>query len=249
MGDGGVGRKEENVGEIVAEVKSRSAEIKDGGDKDDTVQVHALFVVQISGKARGASRAVAFAQEIFGGHPAAILTAEAHDEVAHGFDVFFQAVEFVLVLKIGGAGEARADRVDEDQVGDIKERFLVVHYFKGRLGGGAVGIHFAASGAESAHMQPDGGTARTAVVDEDNGAAGLVLYAVFFVIGEKDLGLYFALVLVLPKKERSGGRGVIQFRVPKGKGMLGLYPLFLLFFGRDGLFFFFVFHLFACVII
>ena len=73
VGDGGVSRQEENVGEIVAEVESRGAEIKDGGNEYDAVKVHALLVVQVSGKASGTRRAVAFAEEVFGGHPAALL--------------------------------------------------------------------------------------------------------------------------------------------------------------------------------
>ena len=73
VGDGGVSRQEENVGEIVAEVEPRGAEIKNGGDKDDAVKVHALLVVQVSGQARGARRAIAFAEKIFRGHPAAVL--------------------------------------------------------------------------------------------------------------------------------------------------------------------------------
>ena len=47
-------------------------------------------------------------------------------------------------------------------------------------------------------MKPDGGGAGASVIDEDNGAAFLVSHAVFFVVGEKDPGFYFALVLVLP---------------------------------------------------
>ena len=119
VGDSGVGRKEEDVGEVVAEVETGGAEIKDGGDEDDAVQVHALLVVQVSGKPCGARRAVAFAQEVLRGHPAALLAAETHDEVAHGLDVFLKTVKFVFVLEVGGAGEARADRIDENQIGGV----------------------------------------------------------------------------------------------------------------------------------
>ena len=145
------------------------------------------------------------------------------------------------MLEVGGAGEARADRVDEDKVGYVEERLLVVHDLKGRLGSGAVSVHLAAPGAEGAHMQPDGGGAWAAVVDEDNGAALFVFHAAFFVVGEEDLGFDLALVLVLSQKERAGRGGIVELGVSQLEGVLGRYSF--LFLGNGRIFdFFFVFH-------
>ena len=90
-------------------------------------------------------------------------------------------------------------------------------------------------------MQPDGGGAGTAVVDEDNGAALFVFHAAFFVVGEEDLGFDLALVLVLSQKERSGRGGIVELCVSQFEGVLGRYSF--LFFGNGRIFdFFFVFH-------
>jgi len=49
-GDGGVRGQIEDIGQIVARVEFRRLEIQDRGNQDDTVEVHAVALLEIAGK-------------------------------------------------------------------------------------------------------------------------------------------------------------------------------------------------------
>jgi hypothetical protein len=71
-GGRGVGRQEEDAGQLVVEVEIERDELERGRDKDDAVEIEAVAVLEVGGEAGGAGSAVAFAREELRGEPAAV---------------------------------------------------------------------------------------------------------------------------------------------------------------------------------
>ena len=86
-GDGGVARQIQLVRQIVTGVGHQGLEIQDRGDQDDAVDGDAVGLGELVGQGGGARGAVAFADEINRGGPAAVFGEIESDESGDGFDV------------------------------------------------------------------------------------------------------------------------------------------------------------------
>ena len=183
-----VGRQEEDVGQFVVEVEVDRGEIEHGGDEHQAVEVHAVPLLQVSRKTRGARGAVGFARQEFGREPALIAGDVQADEIADGFDVLLEAVPVLRLLAFHGTAVACAHRVDENEVGVVEDGILVVGQLeRGRRQFAFVGEDHATR-TEHAHVQPDRRGAWSAVEGEGDGTFGFVPHAVFGVGDEEDLG-------------------------------------------------------------
>ena len=168
-GRGGVAGDVENVRQVIAGIEGDGAEIQDGRDQHDAVDVNAVVLLQIISERGGTEGAVTFADEKFRGVPAIIAIEIDVDELREHFDVLVHAPE-IFILGFGdGVAETSADGIDEHHIGFIEQGIGVVFDFVGRgRSGGVVGVDDAAR-AEGAHVQPDGRGAGTTVVDEGDG--------------------------------------------------------------------------------
>ena len=174
-GGGGVAGEVEDEREIVAGIERDGAEIEDGRDKHDAVDVNAVVLLQIISERGGAEGAVTFADKKFRGVPAIVAIEVDVDELRKHFYVLIHAPEILVLRLADGVAEAGADRINENHVGFVEQRIGVVFDFvwRGRSSG-VVGIDDAAR-SEGAHVQPDGCGAGAAVVEESDGALGEIL--------------------------------------------------------------------------
>ena len=174
-GGGGVAGEVEDERQIVAGIERDGAEIKNGRDQHDAVDVNAVVLLQIISKRSGAEGAVTFADQKFRRVPAVVAIEIDVDELREHFYVLIHAPEILVLRFADGVAEAGADGIDEDHVGFVEQGIGVVFDFVRRgWSGGVVGIDDAAR-AEGAHMQPDGCGAGAAVVEESDGALGEIL--------------------------------------------------------------------------
>src|SRR5882724_67877 len=102
------------------------AEVEDVGDEDDAVEVHAVMILQVVAERGGAESAVAFADEEFGGVPAAVAADVQGDELGEGLYVLIDAPEVLVLRFADGVAEAGADGIDEDHIGLVEQRAGVV---------------------------------------------------------------------------------------------------------------------------
>ena len=131
-----------------------------------------VVVLQIIAESGGAECAVAFADEELRRIPAIVAAEVGVDELAEGFDVFVDAVEVFFVGFANGVAVTGAHGVDEDEVGFVEKAFTVVDEF---VRGGRSELRVEspnAARAECAHVQPHGGGAGAAVIEERDGARG-----------------------------------------------------------------------------
>jgi len=184
----------------------------------------------VFGEAGGADAAVGFAEEEFGGSPAAIFADPAADEVADGFDVLVEAVELGGFGVAFGAGVSGGDGVDEDEVGDIEDGVGVLDG-AGRWGEGlgAVGGGGDEAGAEGAEVEPDGGGAGAAVEGEDDGAVLGLVDAGADLTDVEHVGPRVALGVL--ELELGGGDGVVDDLAGDGDGAFLDDDLFLVVLG------------------
>ncbi len=160
-----VRRQVQHVRQVVAFRELRRLEIQDRGDEDDAVEGNALLD-EGAGQAGRACRPVAFAdQKQRRGPPVAACQVEA-DELADGLDVAVEIPELRSQLRLRGPAVAGADRVDEDEIGAIEPRLLVVDQRERRRRHPAVIEHADATGAERAEVKPDRRGAGAAVEGE-----------------------------------------------------------------------------------
>src|SRR5215472_15252011 len=118
-GDSRVGGKIKDVRLVVARTERKRAQVEDTGNQDDAVDRNAAFRSQIFSKRDRAKRAIAFADQEFGRIPAIIAADIGVDEQRERFNVLIDAPK-VLVLRFANSmAEARANRIDEDEVGPI----------------------------------------------------------------------------------------------------------------------------------
>ncbi len=195
-GGRGHGGQREEVAVIGAGIALRAVgavvEVEDLREEDGAVEVDAALL-QEEGEDGGAGGAVAFAEEELGVVPEVVFGEEAMDEAAEGAAVGIGSEESFRCVFAEDAGEARAGRVDEDEVAGVKEAVLVSDERVGRsflmLDVGQHDAH----GSEGAHVEIHGGTAWTAVVDEGDGAGAFrsVLFEVGDVVHARRGGLVF----------------------------------------------------------
>src|SRR6185437_8478743 len=115
---------------------------------------------------RGPRRAIAFAEQVFGRVPAAVLRQEFLDEGRERGGVDVDAVELLLLVLAGDAAEAGAGRVDEDEIAGVEERVGIVDHLVRRRRGVRIVAGHDTLGPKGAHVQPDGRRAGTAIEQE-----------------------------------------------------------------------------------
>ena len=129
-----------------------------------TSLIGALELVDDRGRAGGA---VALAAEIFGRVPAAILVEPEADELGDRLGVLGDAPIFLRLGLAERVAEAGADRIDEDDVGDVEQAVRIVDDREGRRAVVArVGGDRDPLRPERAHVQPDRARAGAAVEQE-----------------------------------------------------------------------------------
>ena len=161
-------RQIEDVGHLVAGRVGAGAEIEDRRDEDDAVERDVVErPLELVQDGRGAGGTVAFAAEIFGRVPAAILVEPQTNELGDGLGVLGHAP---IILRVGLAqsvAETRPDRIDEDDVGDVEKAFRIVDDRERRRAViGAVGRDRDPFRPERAHVEPDRAGAGAAVEQE-----------------------------------------------------------------------------------
>src|SRR5882762_6101990 len=116
------------------------AEVKDVGDEDDAVEVHAVVFLEVVAERGGAEGAVAFADEEFGRVPAAVTADVQGDELGEGLYVLVDAPEVFVLRFADGVAEAGADWIDEDHVGLVEQGAgIVLKFIRRRWSGFGVG--------------------------------------------------------------------------------------------------------------
>ena len=191
--------------------------VQNVGEQDDAVQID-VMLLQRQREARGAHRAVAFAEDVFGRIPAIVFAQELLDERREGVDVLIDAVEILVRILAADPAEAGAGHVDEHQIARIQQALVVVddRVRRRRRVGGVIGDHTARP--EGAHMQPHGCRARAAIEQEGDRPPGHIAamlevsdvgHAGF---GRRVLGVVLGgrgVVPVLGMHDQRAGHGVI----------------------------------------
>src|SRR5579859_1456043 len=128
--------------------------------------MNGVVVLQIISERGGTEGAVAFAYQKLGRIPAVVAAEVGVDELSEGVDVFVNAVKILVLRFADGVAVAGAHGVDEDEVGLVEQALGIVDEFIGRgRSEGAVDGPGAAR-AESAQVQPHGGGAGAAIIEE-----------------------------------------------------------------------------------
>src|SRR5580658_2400925 len=131
--------KVKDEGQIVTGVERDGAEIENGRDQHNTVDVNAVMLLQIISQRGGAEGAVTFADEKFRRVPAIAAIEIDVDELREHFYVLIDAPEILVLRLADGVTETGADGVNEDHVGLVQQGIRVVFYFVGsRRSGGVV---------------------------------------------------------------------------------------------------------------
>ena len=151
------------------------------------------------------------------------------------------------------AAVAGADRVNENEIGLIEQRVVIVDELIGWGRGIAIFVEDTRLGPQHAEMQPDRGRAGSAVERKRDRAFAFVAHIVAGVGDEEDRGfrfLAFALAFLLTfllcfflQHHRAGGDGVFNFLAANRRGMFADDDVI---FGRN--FLFFVFRFFFLVV-
>src|SRR5258707_1975531 len=147
-------------------MEGNGAEVEHGRDEVDAVEVHRVMRLEVIAESGGAERAIAFADEEFGRVPTAVAVDIESDELREGFYILVDAPKVLVLCFADGTAEAGAHRVDEDHIGFVEQRALIVlHPVRRRRSVFGVGGEDAAR-PESAHVQPNRGGAGAAVINE-----------------------------------------------------------------------------------
>ncbi len=101
-------------------------EVESDGDEDDPVELDTLLREQLVGDRRPPGSAVALAGQVLGRGPAPIPIQVGDDELGEGVYVSGEVVVLALFVLGRGGAEAGADRIDQDHVGHVEHRVLVV---------------------------------------------------------------------------------------------------------------------------
>ena len=139
--------------------------------QDHAVEVDVCSFCSALREAGAAHRPVAFAEEVLGRIPAAVLRQELRDELGEGIDVLVDPVERLFLVLAGDPAEPGARRVDEHQVAGIEQALVVVDDLIRRGRGMRSSAVDDAPRAERAHVQPHRRRARPAVEEEGDRSA------------------------------------------------------------------------------
>src|SRR6267378_3258682 len=105
------------------------AEVEDIGDEDDAVEVHAVMFLQVVAERGRAESAVAFANQEFGGVPAAVAADVQGDELCEGLYVLIDTPEVFVLRFANGVAEAGADGIDKDHIGLVEKGAGIILQF------------------------------------------------------------------------------------------------------------------------
>ena len=167
-GNGGEGDHPGDGREIaVAEVG-----VEVGADEEEAVDADTELRLEVVRDARAAIAAVAFAHDVLFGHHALIFDEPLVDGEREVLDVRGGGEEefFAFVVGDEGLGEAGADGVDEDEVGEVEPGAGVVGEGGGVGGAVASVAEGDMLGADGSEVEEAGGRARAAVEGEHHGA-------------------------------------------------------------------------------
>src|SRR5882672_1877982 len=121
------------------------AEVEDVGDEDDAVEVHAVVFLEVVAEGGGAESAVTFADEEFGGVPAAVAADVQRNELGEGLYVLVDAPKVFVLRFADGVTESGADWIDKDHIGLVEQRAgIVLQLVRRRWSGFSVGSEYAA---------------------------------------------------------------------------------------------------------
>ena len=154
--DRSVGRQIEDIRQVITSVEFRGLKIQDGRDQDDPIEIHAVALLKVAGKACGARGAVAFASKELRRRPPLVARGIEPDKIRNGLDVW--RYPMILLRRFAGnsAAIARRNGIDEDEVADVEKRHVVVDQLVRRRKKRARVAHLHAPRTEQAKMQPDG---------------------------------------------------------------------------------------------
>ena len=117
----------------------------------------------------GTRSAVTLAKDELGRVPAVVFGDKPGDEAGKGVGVLVHPPEGLFRVLAGQPPEAGAGHVDKDQIAGVEQRVGVVNEFIGRCWQVLVATGNHVLGTQRTHVQPDGGAARSAVVEEGDG--------------------------------------------------------------------------------
>ena len=212
---GGDGRQGDHPGDG-REVAVAEVGVEVGADEEEAVDADTELRLEVVRDARAAVAAVALAHDVLLGHHALVFDEPLVDGEGEVLDVRGGGVEefFAFVVGDEGLGEAGADGVDEDEVGEVEPGAGVVGE-GGGVGGGVAGVAEGdVLGADGAEVEEAGGGAGAAVEGEHHGA---VVCAVEGIGGVDDFGGGLA-VLALHGDGADGG-GVVEGLAVDGDGL------------------------------
>ena len=213
---GGHRRQRRDVGGVDARVEARAIyreiEVEDRRQQDHAVQVDAEAARQFVGQDRRTRGAITFAEQVLGRIPPAVLVQELLDEAGERMRVVVHSPERLFLVLAGDARKAGAGSIDEHQVRDVEQRVRVVDHRIRRGRRVTVLAHHDAARAEGAHVQPQRGRSRAAVVDEHQRprratalfASALLATALLEISGVENRGLRRHALLVLVRRRRGG---------------------------------------------
>jgi hypothetical protein len=113
----------------------------------------------------GAEAAVGFAEQIFGRVAAAVVGEPGHDGLRHRIGVALYAPERAAAVGLDGAAVARADRIDQHEIGEGEPGVRIVVQPRGRRVA-AVDAELGNARPDQAEVQVGGRRARPAVEGE-----------------------------------------------------------------------------------
>src|SRR5205814_3623906 len=119
--NGSVCRQIEDIRQVIAGVELGRLKIQDRGNQHDAIQIHAVALLEIAGKAGGAGGAVAFSGQKFRRGPAFGTRGIQPDEIGDGFYVWRYAVKLLRRFAGNGAAVSRRYGVDEHEIADVEE--------------------------------------------------------------------------------------------------------------------------------
>ena len=159
---------------------------------------------EVPGETGGPCRSVALAREELGGNPALVSGQVDADELSDRLDVPLEVMELLRLLAWDRAREARADGVDEDEIGDVEERVAVVDDAARWRVRHPVVVHVHAARSECTEMQPHRRRSRAAVEAEHDRASRRVVGVVARVCDVEERRLLFSFLFT---QEHSACRG------------------------------------------
>jgi len=117
-GRGRIGRQDVHIGLVV--VSKQQADVENRRHQGDPVELDALVREHVA-EPRGAKRAIAFADQIFGAVPAAVDRQPALNRAGESVEVVVDADKILRLGLAEGAREPGGRSIDEHEVADVEQ--------------------------------------------------------------------------------------------------------------------------------